>query len=349
MNKKYKYNYPEEIESFFDFYEFSDLNSEEAITSFIIHIGEVQDYLIKEYERIFGSTELLDGDYVCESIFPAYITRLPEKQQIKLNLCSAIRVLNHLVADFEFRYESELKENRKTPNFKPLTHAIFYLIDDFMVFYADYYEYFHLNANPFLALKRMEAFSTFDSVELSSQLLKGKIDYDYFSMSKVIPGAISFIRQTIELILKNELNIHLITNSNGKPLKISGYMFFEFYKTHQENIQFPCKFSHLKKAYEWSNSFIHAGNVNYYWTIWEAQLIIYSFFPFKEEYDTSHFIIFDEDMVDNIEKKIQEFLSKKMKIEPGSIIIEFHNKYGGLTTQKNLEQIEIFRNKRSSV
>jgi hypothetical protein len=192
-------------------------------------------------------------------------------------------------------------------------------------------DYFHPEDKTLIMMRRMEPFDIYDSVELSSQLLHGNIQHEYFSMSKIIPGAIPFIRQTIELVLKNSLNIHRIKSKNGfSDFKISGYLFLDFFKEYNSQIKFPAKLSLLRKVYEWSNIFIHTGEINYYWTIWEAQLIIHSFFPFKEKFDESHYILFDKELIDNIEDILSEYISRKLKISPNDFEIQFRNKYGGL-------------------
>ncbi len=104
----------------------------------------------------------------------------------------------------------------------------------------------------------------------------------------------------------------------------------DFFKEHENKIKFPVKLSLLRKIYEWSNFFIHSGEINYYWTIWEAQLIIYLFFPFKEKFDESHYILFDKELVDDIEYILSEYISRKLKIKQEEFEIQFQNKYGGL-------------------
>lgn len=335
MKNKIKYNYPSAIESFYEFYEDCMFGDEQSILTFVEHSNCIFEYLQSEYVRIFGSLDFLNEDYISEHIFPQIISRLPEKQQIKINLCSVLRVMKHLLDDLLFHFEVELKEDFYPKDFKSLTNAIHFLVDDFMQLYGNHFSTFHLGDKPIIMMRRMEPFSTFDSVELSSQLLKGRMEYQHYSMSKLMPGAISFIRQTIELILKSAFNIHKITDSKGKQIKISSYVFLEFIKIHQNEIKFPCKFSQLKKVYEWSNYFIHGGHVNYYWVTWEAQFIVYQFFPFKEVFDEEHFIIFDQSLVENINDVLCKFLSEKLFLHEKDILIEFHNKYGGLRTKNS--------------
>lgn len=331
MAKTFKYGYPNEVEKFIELYENLEFEDSDSLKSLENQLKLILIYLQDEYKRIFQTNKYLREEYIQEHIFPNTQTKINEKQQIKINLCSAIKIYKFLLSQYQFIKENHYKENSNFIGFKKKLNSYYYFIDDFMQFYSNHLDYFHPDDKTLIMMRQMEPFDIYDSVELSSQLLYGNIELKYFSMSKIIPGAIPFIRQTIELALKNSLNIHRIKRkNNSSDFKISGYLFLDFFKEYSSQIKFPAKLSLLRKVYEWSNIFIHTGEINYYWTIWEAQLIVHSFFPFKEKFDENHFILFDKELIDNIDSILSDYISQKLKISSNDFEIQFHNKYGGL-------------------
>ena len=320
-------NYPKPIKDFLNLYEGTEIFDKQTLETIDQIFEDCDEYFHQEYQRIFPTGKILNADYILNQIFTEGKNKIGERQYIKIHLTSIINQFQTHVLG----YYSDIKENITKGDFKfsDLRRNlvfVYHFLDDFMQFYSAHYSIFHKGENSIFLLRRIEPFSAYKTIHLSEQLMLGKLDgyygFDYYSIHNAIPSTISLIRTTQELILKNSLGINSIKTKNGSFIKISSYIFLDFFKDNSDKIEFPIDFSIFSKIYEWSNYFIHNGEVSYYWLICEAHSTLCRFFPFAGLDDPM--IKFDEELYDNRSKVLTHYLSQKLNIPEDDIEIDLN-------------------------
>jgi hypothetical protein len=331
INKSLYDNYPKPISDFFDLYDCIEPFDNLILSKLDLVLDDFRNYITKEYNRLYPKGKKLQTDYILQQIFSANESSIGESQFIKIHLTTIIiQFENHILINY-----SEIKDGIHSNQFDSTSLKqnflfLYYFFDDFVQFYANHYNVFHKDQSTIVLMRTMEPFSSDDTIYLSEQIMNGKLDgFEYFSIHKVIPSSIALIRTTIELILKNSLGINQITNSNGSPIKISSYIFLDFYKENKDRINFPVDHSVIQKIYEWSNHFIHAGEISYYWMIWLAHSTISKFFPFVG--NEIFLITWDQEMYENRETILKLFLTERIGLKLNDIEIDLNHKMEHIT------------------
>ncbi|PGA16231.1 hypothetical protein COL65_20280 [Priestia aryabhattai] len=93
-----------------------------------------------------------------------------------------------------------------------------------------------------------------------------------------MPSSIFFIRQAIEIRLKNAFGIVSIRDKDGKFKKITGENFLNLVDENSPDIEFPIKKSIVRKIHSWTNYYIHGGSINYSWHIEWAHYMLQPLF-----------------------------------------------------------------------
>lgn len=330
-------SYPKPVKDFFDLYEKSESFDEKDFENIEHLLKDFEAYIISEYQRLYPKGKKLKSEYILNQIFDLDRAKFDEKQYIKIHLTSILRHLN----EFIFASYYDIEENLRTGEFKISELRknlifIYHFLDDFMQFYANHYSTFHSIETGLVLMRRFEPVAEDDLIHLSEQLLYGKLDgyygFDYYSIHRAIPAAISLLRTTIELVIKNSLGIRKITYSNGSPVKVSSYIFLDFIKENESHLNFPVDFSIVKKIYEWSNHFIHNGEISYHWMIWEAFNVISKFFPFADNLD--NLLKYDEDFYESREPLMKEYIAKRLGVEAIDINLELIDKIEWMNLKK---------------
>ncbi len=157
-----------------------------------------------------------------------------------------------------------------------------------------------------------------ESYEASLMLLKQTIIQNVVGDYAIRPLSVFLIRQAIELRLKNAIGIDTILDNKGRTVKIGAEHFLHIYKYiikyHSDEIEFPVKISILEKILEWSQYFIHAGLIPYFWQIEWAHYSISPLFEWGSHGNTRSAygsIKIKQSLYDNIQNIIKEHLRRK--------------------------------------
>lgn len=330
-------SYPKPIREFFELYEESSTFSDNDFEETERILQDFEHYLLSEYKRLYPKGKELKSEYILNQIFDLDRSKFDEKQYIKIHLTSILRQLNQFIFSTYYDIKQNLEEGEyKRSELRKNLIFIYHFMDDFMQFYANHYEIFHRSEKGFVLMRRFEPVSEDDLIHLSENLLYGKLDgyygFDYYSIHKAIPATISLLRTTIELVIKNSLGIRKLTYSNGSPLKVSSFIFLDFIKENQDHLNFPIEFSIVRKIYEWSNHFIHDGEVSYHWMISEAFNAVSKFFPFAGNLD--NLLKYDEEFYESREPLMKDYISKRLNVESSEVHLELIDKIEWMNLKK---------------
>lgn len=322
-------SYPKPIREFFELYEGSSAFNEKDFENIEHILNDFEHYLTSEYRILYPKGKELKSEYILNQIFDLDRSKFDEKQYIKIHLSSILRQLNHFIFATYFDIGEKLKSGEyERSELRKNLIFIYHFMDDFIQFYANHFNTFHRSEKSFVLMRRFEPVSEYDLIHLSENLLYGKLDgyygFDYYSIHKAIPATISLLRTTIELVIKNSLGIRKISYSNGSPVKVPSYIFLDFIKENQSHLNFPVDFSILKKIYEWSNHFIHNGDISYYWMISEAFNVVSKLFPFADNFDNQ--LKYDEEFYESREPLMKEYITKRLGVEAMEIKLELVDK-----------------------
>ncbi|OAS13732.1 hypothetical protein [Paenibacillus oryzisoli] len=154
----------------------------------------------------------------------------------------------------------------------------------------------------------------------------------YLSDIITFPSAVFFIRQAIEIRLKNAFGIVSIIDENGKLMKITGENFLALVDENSSDLVFPIKKSIVKKIHSWTNYYIHGAIINYTWQIeWAHYMLQPLFVPGEVEgvgWNISGSIKMKRNYYNSVEQKITKFFNCENGIKvirmrhPEAIIIE---------------------------
>lgn len=88
------------------------------------------------------------------------------------------------------------------------------------------------------------------------------------------PTAVFLIRQSIEIRIKNALGIASIRYNNEHELKVPYLILLKLIEKKKNFISFPITGNLIRKIYEWSNQYIHSGEVPPPWMVeWALHLL----------------------------------------------------------------------------
>jgi hypothetical protein len=80
----------------------------------------------------------------------------------------------------------------------------------------------------------------------------------------------TLIRQAIEIKVKNMIGLERITQTNGKPVIIPISKILQFFIDNPSYFDMPVPFETLKAINQWTNGFVHTGEIKFCWQSLEA-------------------------------------------------------------------------------
>ncbi|WP_156110355.1 hypothetical protein [Brevibacillus thermoruber] len=139
-----------------------------------------------------------------------------------------------------------------------------------------------------------------------------------------IPSSVFFIRQVIEIRLKNAFGIVSIRDKDGNLKKITGENFLALVDEKSSEIEFPVKKSLVKKIHSWTNYYIHNAIIYYTWQIeWAHYMLEPLFVPGEVGgvgWNISGSIKMKRSYYNNVEQKIAELFN-----EEGLVVIRMNH------------------------
>jgi hypothetical protein len=173
------------------------------------------------------------------------------------------------------KYYSEIQKFTEKENF--------YENDEFCGM-MEYYKYLIIDAIILIAdcerlhgikpIRDMRYTHMIKSDESFTSSLKLKIDLKTWSELSSFNASVFLIRQSIELKIKNALDINFIVDRNGRMLKIPGDKLMGFFFKNK-NIELQnIKKSIIRKIHSWTQYFVHGGYVLNIWQIDIAHSLI---------------------------------------------------------------------------
>lgn len=174
--------------------------------------------------------------------------------------------------------------------------------------------------------RNLKSYEIFDT---SKRLLRKEF---YLSDIVTMPSSVFFIRQAIEIRLKNAFGIVSIRDKDGKLKKITGESLLTLIDETSPDIELPVKKSIIKKIHIWTNFYIHGGVINYAWHIeWAHHMLQPLFIPGEIDgvgWNISGSIKMKRSYYNNFEQRIKELFKNEegLKItrmsHPEAMIIE---------------------------
>ncbi|MCK4328593.1 hypothetical protein KAX02_02000 [candidate division WOR-3 bacterium] len=277
-------------------------------------------YIRNVYNLWFPRVKEYNDKQIAEQIFVKEIEIKDRVSHTKYELCALIKSFQRTIetVDCDWRRSGDTVELRdelrvlKSTSFEAIT-----FID-----LANYYVKGKFAGYGFwkrLIVTSIEPFSA------SKMLLRNKIYKDAIGTFVIPPTSIFLIRQAIELRLKNAFGIDMITDNNGKILRIPGNRFIELLKDIPNDvIKFPVKRSLVMKIHKWSNYYIHAGFIPYTWEIEWAHYILdplFSIGHFEQTWSLFGTIQIKKDYYNQIETEIKRLISSYLNINIKNIVV----------------------------
>lgn len=277
-------------------------------------------YLENVYNGWFPKVKEYTDEHIAKQLFIKEVEMKDRVNHTKYELCALIKSFQRTIGDiyrnwgragdtFELRDELRLL---KSISFEaiPFIDSAHYYVEGKFAGYGFWKR---------LIIKSIEPFSA------SKMLLRNKIYRDTVGTFVIPPTSIFLIRQAIELRLKNALGIDIITDKNGRILKIAGSLFIKLVKDAPNDvIKFPVKTSLVMKIYEWTNYYIHAGFIPYTWEIEWAHYILDPLFSpghFGQTWSLFGTVQIEKDYYSQIETEIRKIVSSHLNIDVKNIIV----------------------------
>jgi hypothetical protein len=277
-------------------------------------------FLRKIYQEWFSTAKEYSETYVADRIFTAEISKDDVNIWVQINLYSLIKTVKRI----KDRLVGYQQNNKDVPKGQLLFfHEIVFDSIEFLNV-----GYFYLTGQ-----------ETGNNTHRRRNIMSHEIFYNSKSIINreliqddivTIPSSIFFIRQAIEIKLKNAFGISSILNKEGKQQKITADYFLKLVDENSADIQFPVKKSIIKQIHSWTNYYIHGAVIFYFWHIeWAHYLLEPLFLPGVAggRWSISGAITMKRSYYASIEFKIKSLLKnddlviRRMK-SPEAIIIE---------------------------
>ena len=134
----------------------------------------------------------------------------------------------------------------------------------------------------------------------------GHIDIDF---------AISAIRQTIELRIRNAVQIFLLEDDSGKSHTIGLTKLFDELAKHVKDFGFSCvcDIRNVQKIYSWANLFLHGGLRDYTWKPYFARKYIWPLIcgvKKNDDWSVDNGLILSGDILHSIHENLKNQLQK---------------------------------------
>lgn len=200
----------------------------------------------------------------------------------------------------------------------------------------------------YISLRRTQKIANMEIFQLSKKMIEFNFIYQYPMME----SSIFLLRQSIEVQVKNSLNIGELRNinKNGKmtsEVGISKILDFIDEKIKDKKIVIAVDITTLKKINSWLNKYIHTGKMSYgMWYIEWIHHYLLDFFHLSDLYrkhmkysNLEASIIIEENLYKNLDKEIENFFKNKVKL-----VHQRHN-IAYVVDQKTIDSILVDKNK----
>jgi hypothetical protein len=276
-------------------------------------------FLNMVYQEWFPRSKPYSDYYISDCIFASELEIIT---WVKINLISLIKSVKR-TQDIILRY---LNNNQQAPE----GELIF-----FQEVVFDSIEFLNLGYECVTGKKsgngthRRRNIKSYEIFNTSKRFLRKEF---YIDDIVTMPSSIFFIRQAIEIRLKNAFGIISIRDKHGKIKKITGENFLTFIDENSSDIEFPVKKGVIKKIHSWTNYYIHGGTINYSWHIeWAHYMLQPLFTPGENEsvgWNISGAIKMKKSFYDEINDRIKELFNNEEGLQilrmqyPEAIIID---------------------------
>lgn len=215
------------------------------------------DALDEAYARWYPKAKPYSDHLLASEVFKvAYLTR-DEKAQAKYDLAAlrtSVRRQADRVREAALRQEAWESEFDLVREFSSEALALLERI-----------EAAHTGEDIFYGVMKRDVLGSQEVFAASGTMLRRQILEGHISDFPVRPTAVFLIRQAMELRLKNMLGIHVVMDTDGRPIKLSGFIFLDLVKRYGSEIEFPLPEHVVRRIYEWTNYPIHGGLVHPMW------------------------------------------------------------------------------------
>jgi hypothetical protein len=141
-----------------------------------------------------------------------------------------------------------------------------------------------------------------ETFEASRQILRKYVNNRSLGDFVLSPTSIFLIRQSIELWLLSIFAINSVTDGNNKLIKLQPEKLFKLLDNKGKTVETPISKVVIQKIHKWTQSYVHAGWMNYSWEIEHAQHLLLPIFSPKDiKIDKAHF--------DSIEEQLKKILN----------------------------------------
>lgn len=232
-------------------------------------------------DKFKNSKEYSDID-VTNCILKFYIEEKDTKTWIKYQLFAILKTTKRLYDKIKyFRANSpELLEN-EINLFKELLVDISFFLQ---------FSFSYLDEKPTELIKFKDFYlEPKEILSASRLLLRNHVLKNHPGNSASRYASVFFIRQSIEVLIKNIFGVSYIYNDKGEPQKIQPELFFEFIDDSKVNNDFPLPKNTIKNIHGWTQSFVHAGFIPYLWQIEWTQVMLEPLFDFQKVILKQHF------------------------------------------------------------
>lgn len=294
-------------------------NSQLDIKEFSDKCNSYLEFLNGLYKEWFPSAKAYTDLYITDTLF---MSENDTKTWVNINLISLIKSVKRI----QETIESYIFNNQVVPE----GELLFFLevVFDSIEFSNLGYECMsgRRSGNSTHRRRTLRSYEIFNT---SKRFLRKEVN---LSDIVTMPSSVFFIRQAIEIRLKNAFGIISIKDKKGKLKKITSENFLTLIDENSPDIELPVKKSVINKIHSWTNFYIHGGIINYAWHIeWAHYMLQPLFISDKIEgvgWHISGSIKMKRSYYNNFEHRIKELFknAEGLKVirmnNPEALIIE---------------------------
>lgn len=244
----------------------SSLNFDQ-VTSKYNSYTECLDTIYKEW---FPKSVTYTDNHIAGQIFSREVKRKALKEWIRYELYALIESAKRVLSNVSNA------QKQKLPNHLFDELSFLKEISDETIGFIKYGHLLLYNNELEYAWDKRNIVNSAEIFSASQELSRNRIDKRSIGHFAIMPTTIFLLRQAIEIRLKNALGIDIITNKNGKLIRITGEKLLPLIKDGKTtgNIEFPIEISVVEKIHKWTNHYIHGGFIPYTWEIeWAYHLL----------------------------------------------------------------------------